>query len=126
MLTWLLVLELLAKAKTEAFFTIWENNWLFISDKILRIKNIKFREFLILIFQCIFFQEQNLLVLPFNEISLWSELSSPSRFRIQGGSPECLGGGAAAATAGLKLLCIVLDAYLYSWVFSDLTVFGHS
>ena len=28
------------------------------------------------------------LVLPFQEISLWPELSSPHRFRIQGGYPE--------------------------------------
>ena len=30
----------------------------------------------------------NLLVLPFEEISLRPDLSSPTRFRIQGGSPE--------------------------------------
>ena len=29
------------------------------------------------------------LVLPIEEISLRPELSSPPRFRIQGGSPEC-------------------------------------
>ena len=32
------------------------------------------------------------LVLPIEEISLRPELSSPPRFRIQGGSPECDGG----------------------------------
>ena len=33
-----------------------------------------------------------ILVLPIEEISLWLELSSPPRFRIQGGYPEHGGG----------------------------------
>ena len=42
-----------------------------------------------------FFPTKNtiLLVLPFYYISIRPELSSPSRFRIQGGSPERDGGG---------------------------------
>ena len=38
-----------------------------------------------------------LLVLPIEEISLRPELSSPTRFRIQGGSPERDTGGVVGA-----------------------------
>ena len=49
-----------------------------------------------------------LLVLPIEEISLRPELSSPARFRIQGGSPE-RDTGAGAVVAGLYFRFLIKD-----------------
>jgi hypothetical protein len=44
------------------------------------------------------------LVLPFEDITLWPEISSPPRFRIQGFGQQCRHGGAC------KFLCLILDS----------------
>ena len=56
----------------------------------------------------IFFRQKNyiLLVLPIEEISLRPELSTPPRFRIQGGQPEC---DTRKKEDGLKLFCLIIN-----------------
>ena len=48
-----------------------------------------------------------LLVLPIEDISLWPELSSPSHFRIQGGSPESDVGVVVVGVAGLYFSFVI-------------------
>ena len=69
----------------------------------------------------IFAEKKNaiLLVLPIEEISFRPKLSSPARFRIQGGYPERDGGVVVVVgvVAGRHLSFLILDLSTFKYVF---------